>query len=102
MEPAPQHQMPPFPPSLLGPRTSGLAIASVICGALGLFTAGLSGMAAIITGHMALSAIRRSGGALTGSGMSITGLIFGYRTVMILPIAILAGLSAPVSLRQGE
>jgi hypothetical protein len=82
------------------PKTSGLAIASVICGPLGFLTAGLSGIAAVITGHMALSAIKRSGGMLKGTGMSITGLVTGYISILLLPIAILAGLAAPVILKQ--
>jgi type II secretory pathway pseudopilin PulG len=80
--------------------TSGLAIASVICGPLGFLTAGLSGIAAVITGHMALAAIKRSGGMLKGSGMAITGLVTGYLTILILPISILAVLAAPVILKQ--
>jgi hypothetical protein len=84
------------------PPTSGLAIASVICGPLGVLTAGLSGIAAVITGHMALSAIKRSGGMLKGSGLAITGLVTGYLSLLIMPIAILAGLAAPVILKQRQ
>jgi hypothetical protein len=88
-------------PAMPAPQTtSGLAIASVICGPLGFLTAGLSGIAAVITGHMALSAIKRSGGMLKGTGMAITGLITGYMTILIIPIAVLAGLAAPVILKQ--
>lgn len=83
-------------------QTSGLAIASVICGPLGFLTAGLSGIAAVITGHMALAAIKRSGGMLTGTGMSITGLVTGYLSMLIVPIAFLAGLAAPVILKQRQ
>lgn len=91
------------PPVLPGqPPTSGLAIASVICGPLGLLTLGLSGIAAVITGHMALSAIKRSGGMLKGSGLAITGLVTGYLGILIMPIAILAGLAAPVILKQRQ
>lgn len=82
--------------------TSGLAIASVICGPLGFLTAGLSGIAAVITGHMALSAIKRSGGMLKGRGMAITGLITGYLTMLIIPLAVIAGLTAPVILKQRQ
>ena len=84
------------------PKTSGLAIASVICGPLGFLTAGLSGIAAIITGHMALGAIKRSGGFIKGTGMAITGLVTGYISILILPIAFLAGLAAPVILKQRQ
>lgn len=91
------------PPTISAqPTTCGLAIASVICGPLGFLTAGLSGIAAIITGHMALGAIKRSGGFLKGTGMAITGLVTGYISILILPIAILAGLAAPVILKQRQ
>jgi type II secretory pathway pseudopilin PulG len=92
----------PHPAMPAQQATSGLAIASVICGPLGFLTAGLSGIAAVITGHMALAAIKRSGGMLKGTGMAITGLVTGYLTILILPIAILAGLAAPVILKQRQ
>jgi hypothetical protein len=82
------------------PKVAGLAIASLVCGLLGFVTAGLSGIAAVITGHMAISAINKSGGALAGRGMSIAGLITGYLTILILPIAILAGLALPTIMKS--
>lgn len=91
--------VPPMP-DLQKPKVSGLAIASVICGLLGIVTFGLTGIAAVITGHMALSAIGKSNGALAGRRMSITGLITGYLTILILPIAALAGLALPVIMKQ--
>lgn len=93
---------PYLPPSadFQKPKVSGLAIASLICGLLGFLTAGLSGIAAVITGHMAISAINKSGGALAGRGMSIAGLITGYLTILILPIAILAGLALPTIMKS--
>lgn len=81
---------------------SGLAIASLICGLLGFLTAGITGIGAVITGHLALSAIRKSGGFLRGRGLSIAGLVTGYLTLCILPIAILAGLTAPVILKNRQ
>ena len=93
---------PYLPPSLPPekPKASGLAIASLICGLLGFVTFGLTGIAAVITGHLALSGIKKANGALAGRGMSITGLVTGYLTILILPIAILAGLAAPVILKN--
>lgn len=81
------------------PQTSGLAIGSMICGILGFLTAGLTGLPAVILGHIGLSQIKKSGGALAGGGFAVTGLITGYMTVVILPIAVIAGLAAPVILR---
>jgi uncharacterized protein DUF4190/uncharacterized protein DUF4339 len=75
--------------------TSGLAITSLICGILGFVTLGLAGLPAVITGHMGLSAIRRSGGALTGRGMAIAGLIMGYLGFGLIFVAVLASLLVP-------
>ena len=68
------------------PKTCGLAIASMV---LGIFTCGVTGVVAVVLGHIALKSIKRSGGALTGSGMAIAGLILGY-----LQIAIMIGIGA--------
>lgn len=93
----------PYLPPATGfqkPKVSGLAIASLICGLLGFLTVGLCGIAGVITGHMAISAINRSGGALSGRGMSIAGLVTGYLSVLILPVAILSGLALPVVMKN--
>jgi dienelactone hydrolase len=68
------------------PKTCGLAIASMV---LGIFTCGVTGVVAVVLGHIALKSIKRSGGALTGSGMAIAGLILGY-----LQIAVMIGIGA--------
>lgn len=87
-------------PDFQKPKASGLAIASLICGLLGFVTFGIAGIAAVITGHMALFAIKKANGALAGRGMSIAGLITGYLTVLIIPVAVLAGLALPVILKS--
>lgn len=56
--------------------TSGLAIASLVCGIAELFTLGLAAIPAVILGHMARSQIRRTGER--GDGMAIAGLVLGY------------------------
>lgn len=90
--------LPPMPDPQK-PKASGLAIASLICGLLGFVTLGVTGIAAVITGHMALSAIGKAKGALAGRGMSIAGLVTGYLTILILLIAVLAGLALPVIMK---
>lgn len=65
--------------------TNGLAVASLICSIAGLvlgwfltlFT--LASIAGIITGHIALSQIKRTG--VAGRGMAVTGLVLGYLAV---------------------
>jgi len=94
----------PPPMSPYQPRqNSGLALASMICGILGFCTLGLTGLPAIITGHMAIAAIKRSGESLGGRGMAIAGLITGYFSFIIIglvAVAAVAGLAAPVVLKQ--
>jgi len=94
----PQQAQPVFaPPAVFPPssasaaavvgaaKSSGMAIASMICGILGLLF-WLPCIPAVILGHLALSAIKKSAGALTGSGMAITGLVTGYLAIAIVPI----------------
>lgn len=84
--PPPEPAMEPPPPA--APEgTNGLAIASLICGIVGCIP-GL-GIAAVVTGHMALGRIKISGQG--GRGMAIAGLILGYLSIVGWIIAILTG-----------
>lgn len=70
----PGYYQPPAP-------INGLAIASMVCGIVGIITcyfAGLLGIPAVICGHMALSRINNSPVPVGGRGMAIAGLILGY------------------------
>lgn len=75
--------------------TSCLAIGSLVCGILAFVSAGLTGLPAVIMGHMSLSRIKSSAGALGGKGMAITGLIMGYFGFCLIGIAIFAALAVP-------
>jgi hypothetical protein len=66
-----QFQFAPHP----APRTSGLAIASLVLGLLWL--CGLGSLLATIFGAVAINQISRSNGTLDGKGMAIAGLILG-------------------------
>jgi hypothetical protein len=61
------------------PKTSGLAIWSLVLGILSLlcFTI-FTAIPGVICGHKALSKIKRSGGTVTGQGLAIAGLVTGY------------------------
>ncbi len=65
---------------IVAQQNSGLAIASLVFGILSILGLAFCGafLVAIITGHMALSQIKRSGGTIGGRGMAIAGLILGY------------------------
>jgi hypothetical protein len=66
--------------------TSGLAVASLVCGVTSLVlilfacgaVSGLAGLPAVITGHMAIGAIGRSEVPMAGRGLAIAGLVTGY------------------------
>lgn len=85
-------------PSVVPAENSGLAIASMILG-ISAFLCGVTAIPAVICGHIALSKIKRSQGRITGGGFAIAGLITGYLGMVVL-IAMLAGLTAPVIIRQ--
>jgi hypothetical protein len=77
------HRIPAAPPQVYQPMpfgaqrpTSGLAIAALICGVCQLFCWFLSGIPAIVIGHMARKRIRETGEA--GDGLARAGLILGY------------------------
>lgn len=62
-------------------RTSGLAITSFV---LSLCCLGLPG---VICGHIALSQIKKAGGALKGSGLAIAALVLGYVGMVLVAFA---------------
>jgi type IV pilus assembly protein PilA len=84
-------------PPLTPPETSGKAIASLVCGLLSFILP--AAIPAVILGHISRSEIRKSGGRLTGSGMALTGLVFGYLGVSVLPVLIIAAIAIPNLLR---
>ncbi|MFF0205526.1 DUF1707 and DUF4190 domain-containing protein [Streptomyces sp. NPDC005017] len=75
--PAPQQPAVPmaFVP-LARQRTNDKAVAAAVCGGLVFFTAGLTGIPAVILGHAARGEIRRSGEG--GDGLALAGLILGW------------------------
>ncbi|MCQ4211069.1 MULTISPECIES: DUF1707 and DUF4190 domain-containing protein [Streptomyces] len=87
--PVPRTFLPaPVPP----PPTNGKAIGSLSCGVATFFTAGATGIPAVILGHMARAEIRRTGEQ--GDGMAVGGLVLGWLSVagwaLVLLIAIVA------------
>jgi hypothetical protein len=89
------------PTPMIQPKTSGLAIASLVCGitAWTILPIFLNAIAAVITGSMAKKEIRESNGTISGSSMATAGLILGwvqiaFAVVAILVITVLA-ISAP-------
>jgi competence protein ComGC len=71
--------IPPLPGVSPQPKTSALAIWSLVLGILSLmcFTI-FSGIPGVICGHKAMSKIKQSNGALSGHGLAVAGLVTGY------------------------
>jgi hypothetical protein len=75
-------------------RTSGMAIAALVCGLGQPFTGFLSTIPAIVLGHMARREIRRTGER--GMGMATFGLALGWigASALLLIVLLSAGLVA--------
>ncbi len=71
------------------PRTSGLAIWSLVLGILSLVCFSIfAAIPGVICGHMALLRIKRSGDAIVGKGLAIAGLVTGYIGVALAIVII--------------
>jgi hypothetical protein len=83
-------ELPPLPLPAQ-PKNCGLAIWSLVLGILSptCFYI-LTAIPAVICGHVAMSCIKRAGGALGGNGLAIAGLVTGYLgialSLVVLPI----------------
>lgn len=78
-------------------KTSGLAIASLVLGVLGIFTLGLTAIVGLVLGIIALVQINRSKGQLGGLGLAIAGIAVSGVMFMMLPI--MAGMLLPALAR---
>ena len=67
-------------------KTSGLAIASLVLGALGLVSLGLTALIGLVLGIIALVKISRSRGSLRGTGLALAGTIVSGLFVLMLPV----------------
>jgi type II secretory pathway pseudopilin PulG len=93
------------PPVHPGARTDGKAIASLVCGLLSVSCLSIiTGIPAVILGHMSRSSIQKSMGQLKGQGMALAGLIMGYVSIALIPIMvfIIATIAIPSLLRSRQ
>lgn len=76
--------------STVYPRTSSLAVVSLIFGILAyMFLPGIGALVAVICGHAARSEIRREPpGSIEGDGLALAGLILGWIQLALVVIAI--------------
>jgi type II secretory pathway pseudopilin PulG len=94
--------MNPPPVYRQAPPASGKAITALVFGILTYVCAGpFAAIFAVIFGHLALSAIGRSGGTLGGRGMAIAGLVMGY-VGFVITIPILLAIALPAIMGAGD
>jgi len=76
--------------NMVYPRTSSLAVVSLIFGILAyVFLPGIGALVAVICGHSARSEIRRAPpGSIDGDGMALAGLILGWIQIGLALIAL--------------
>ncbi len=73
----------PQPPAS---KTSGAAIASLVCSIVGPCTLGLASLIGIILGIVGLVKIGKAGGAVRGKGLAIAGIVLGGLGIFIVPL----------------
>jgi hypothetical protein len=71
--------------------TNGLAVASLVCGLMEVFTLGITAIPAVILGHVARGQIRRNGER--GDGMATAGLVLGWLGIAFF-VLIVVGVAA--------
>ncbi len=89
----------PIPPSVLpAAKTSAGAVWSLVLGILSFTCFGpVAGIPGIICGHVALSNIKKSAGAVSGAGLAIAGFVLGYvnLAICILMIPLYSAIAIP-------
>lgn len=87
------------------PPTNTLAVVSLVS-SLATFVLGITAIVGVITGHMALGQIRRTGEG--GRGMALAGLIIGYvfvgltvLAIVLFVVAMVLGLVVPLAVLSG-
>src|SRR5262245_15554898 len=76
-------------------QTDVRALISVGLGLLAMPLSVFAGIPAIVFGHVARSAIRRSQGTRRGAGMALAGLILGYISLAALPALVVTYRAIP-------
>ena len=68
------------------PKTSGMAIASLVLGIAGAISCGITSIVGLILGIVSLGQIKRSVGQLTGQGLAIAGIIVSSLSLLLIPL----------------
>ncbi len=73
-------------PVAAAPKTSGMAVTSLVLGCLGLLTCGITSLVGLVLGIIALVRISRSRGQLGGQGLAAAGTIVSAFFLLLAPI----------------
>ena len=92
---------PSMPRVAVAPRTSGMAITSLVLGCASFMCWMFTGLPAVILGIIALRQINRSNGQIKGDGLAIGGIVTGaVSSFLILPVMIALLLPAVQAARE--
>jgi Domain of unknown function (DUF4190) len=80
------------------PKLNKMAVASLICGFLGLMIP--FGIAAVVFGHVSRGQIAKSGGREKGTGIAFAGLILGYGQLAFFALILVVALTGMEDLRR--
>jgi hypothetical protein len=96
---APPGAPPPLPQNPVEVKTSGMAVASLVLGILGL--CGITALVGLVLGIVSLVKINRSGGRLSGQGLAIAGIcLSGFMLFFSIPF--MAALTLPALARAKQ
>lgn len=91
----PDYPTPPPVPDAAPPKTSGMAVASLVLGVLGLLTCGVTALVGLILGIIALIKVKDNKDTLKGDGIALAGIIVSIVFLLLAPIAILSAMLLP-------
>lgn len=77
---------PPPLPNTTPPKTSGMAVTSLVLGILGFFTCGLTALFGLIFGIISLIKIKDNKDTLKGGGLALAGIIVSAVFLLMIPI----------------
>jgi len=92
--------VPGYPPAGR-PRTSGMAIASLVLGILGYFLFGVPALVGLALGIVSLVQINGSQGRLGGRGLAIAGICVSSLFILVVPAVLLPGLAREREMKRG-
>src|SRR5664279_1951846 len=73
-------------PAAAPPKTSRLAVTSLVLGCLGVLTCGITSLVGLVLGIIALVRINKSKGQLGGQGLALAGTIVSAAFLLLVPI----------------